>query len=509
MANLYQTDSPVDREQRMNLNGTWEDILKRFANLQRQINILAGGEEVDELLQRLNDAVDKATVAVEQAIEDNNTATQEAIEVNNKALQTAIEEVSDAISQLDSAIASANDAADNANEAKKGTLEATAQAQTAISAMQSLIKNTGPKGTWDDKTQYYKNNLAEVDGRTYIALKENINTPVTDKSTWALFADKGAQGADGPRGLPGKDGKDGTGVNIITGLDSEDELPPTGSPGDAYMIHGDLYVWQENSGTWKNVGPIQGPEGKSAYDLAVKNGFEGTMEEWIESLKGPPGPPGPEGPPGPPADLTEIYQTVDELKNEVTEHSAQIATTEKLGHIKPDGKTINVDPVTGIASIKAYDSIPKGLISMWNGSVSTFPSGWVLCDGQNGTPDLRDRFIVGTGSKYSVGAKGGADSVTLTTAEMPSHSHSSGTLTTSTTGSHEHKLPGGGFSLITDAGYGSDKAFRYAPSQAFDSYTEMAGSHSHAITGSTSHAGSGNSHENRPPYYALAFIMKL
>ena len=50
---------------------------------------------------------------------------------------------------------------------------------------------------------------------------------------------------------------------------------------------------------------------------------------------------------------------------------------------------------------------PSGGIVMWSGSVASIPSGWLLCDGTNGTPDLRNRFIVGAGSTYAVGATGG------------------------------------------------------------------------------------------------------
>ena len=57
---------------------------------------------------------------------------------------------------------------------------------------------------------------------------------------------------------------------------------------------------------------------------------------------------------------------------------------------------------------------------MYNGS--TAPSGWAICNGQNGTPDLRNRFIVGTGA-YNLGNTGGANSVTLTATQMPNHAH--------------------------------------------------------------------------------------
>lgn len=145
--------------------------------------------------------------------------------------------------------------------------------------------------------------------------------------------------------------------------------------------------------------------------------------------------------------------------------------------------------------------IPKGLISMWSGSISTIPDGWALCDGNNGTPDLRNRFIVGAGEEYSVGATGGAKEVTLTEEQMPSHNHSRGTLGISSAGSHSH-------SLDTGSGSSTDTGLMKSNSSGSRS-TSSAGSHSHSISGNTGSAGSGQAHENRPPYFALAFIMKL
>ncbi|POZ56444.1 hypothetical protein LYSIN_01227 [Lysinibacillus sphaericus] len=349
---LHNTENPISNTERLKINENWQRIISGYSYLQQQIKVLAGGAEVDELIQRLNEAVDGANVAVQQAIDANNTATQEAIEANNKALQDALTTVSQTLVDVNKAIANANTATSEANTAKQGALDATTQAHTALGAMHSLITNLGSKGVWNDTTQFYKNNLAVFNGSTFIALQDNLGKtpptlPTQSNAYWSLFAEKGATGNTGLQGPPGKDG---TGVTIIGSLPSETDLPPVGAPGDAYMIEGNLYVWQDNTKTWKNVGPIQGPQGKSAYDLAVENGFIGTMEEWIESLKGMQGPPGPEGPPGPPADLTEINQQVSTLETEVTEHVTGIATTEKLGHIKPDGTTITVNPVTGVAS---------------------------------------------------------------------------------------------------------------------------------------------------------------
>jgi microcystin-dependent protein len=72
-------------------------------------------------------------------------------------------------------------------------------------------------------------------------------------------------------------------------------------------------------------------------------------------------------------------------------------------------------------------TIPIGGIIMWSGAVSSIPSGWALCNGANGTPNLRNRFIVGAGGDYNPGDAGGSNSVTLTTAQIPEHSHSSST----------------------------------------------------------------------------------
>jgi microcystin-dependent protein len=119
-------------------------------------------------------------------------------------------------------------------------------------------------------------------------------------------------------------------------------------------------------------------------------------------------------------------------------------------------------------------ALPSGVIVMWSGATTAVPSGWALCDGTNGTPNLRDRFIVGAGSTYAVGSTGGSASVTLTTATMPKHNHP---ISSSSGGVDQ----AGGFTTTSTGGSGK----------------------------STEYTGSGSAHENRPPYYALAFIMKL
>ena len=63
---------------------------------------------------------------------------------------------------------------------------------------------------------------------------------------------------------------------------------------------------------------------------------------------------------------------------------------------------------TAFATAAAAASFPVGGIIMWSGTIAAIPTGWALCNGSNGTPDLRDRFVIGAGSTYAVGATGGS-----------------------------------------------------------------------------------------------------
>lgn len=170
-------------------------------------------------------------------------------------------------------------------------------------------------------------------------------------------------------------------------------------------------------------------------------------------------------------------------------------------------------------------AVPVGLISMWSGALRNIPLGWVLCDGQNGTPDLRNRFIVGAGldnneidftSKYRVGNTGGLDKVSLSLEQMPKHKH---TGTTTHGGAHSHAyqdsyereindidgLVLGGKTYVGtgrgNSGLGWGRDYLYWRNHTTSSST----THSHDLV--LNEVGNSEAHENRPPYYALAFIM--
>jgi microcystin-dependent protein len=187
-------------------------------------------------------------------------------------------------------------------------------------------------------------------------------------------------------------------------------------------------------------------------------------------------------------------------------------------HVSEPGTPINkalLQPIEDfLATLDTNRLIPSGVIVMWSGAVDAIPEGWALCDGSNGTPDLRDRFIVGAGGSYSVGDTGGSNSVTLSVSEMPSHQHGTGTLRTDFIPGHTHSLGKPSNALVARASFGRVVAAGddyQLPNFELDlvSDTGGAGDHRHDISGETSAAGGGQAHENRPPYYALAYIMKL
>jgi microcystin-dependent protein len=277
---------------------------------------------------------------------------------------------------------------------------------------------------------------------------------------------------------------------------------------------------------------------------------------------------------------------VVESGNTVLQSIGVTATTTELNVL--DGVTATTAELNLLSGQTSL--VPAGVIVMWSGAVGSIPTGWSLCDGTNGTPDLRNRFVVGAGSTYAVDATGGSDSVTLSEAQIPGHTHSvSGTTAsdgahthnvsgnTSNTGAHTHNVSGntsntgdhahnGSTSNTGSHSHNSDNqsaqndgsssenvssrkissgqaqnnsavsttsntgahshnfttANAGAHSHTLSGTADSAGNHSHTLSGTADSAGahthtfsttsgstgSGTAHENRPPYYALAYIMK-
>lgn len=152
--------------------------------------------------------------------------------------------------------------------------------------------------------------------------------------------------------------------------------------------------------------------------------------------------------------------------------------------------------------IEATRGSPANQITVWSGLLSDIPDGWVLCDGNNGTPDLRGKFLKGVPGSTNPGGVGGTDSVTLSTSQLPSHNHSA---STDTVGGHTHSWESASNAIDTSNSYYRGLDPTNTGSETMDTSTN--GGHSHSI--STGGTGSGGSIENRPPYYEVAYILKL
>lgn len=171
-------------------------------------------------------------------------------------------------------------------------------------------------------------------------------------------------------------------------------------------------------------------------------------------------------------------------------------------------------------------ALPLGTVVVWTGSIASIPTGWQLCDGTGGSPDLRDRFVVGAGNLYAVGDTGGDATVVLTAPQLPDHTHTAPaslapagshthTVSIGTGGLHSHPISarrtpgpiGAGGTPVTNS-TGGAVGVGGAGSHSHTTSTSPANPHSHTAT-ATLTATAGGAHENRPPYYAIAFIIHL
>lgn len=121
----------------------------------------------------------------------------------------------------------------------------------------------------------------------------------------------------------------------------------------------------------------------------------------------------------------------------------------------------------------------SGIIMQWSGSIATIPYGWVICDGNNGTPDLTDRFVIhadaDAAGTRNVGDIGGEQTHELSLAEIPAHNHTQRGVNTTTNGE--------------TGSMGANTANTVS-------------------LGDTLAAGGNNPHQNMPKFYSLAYIMK-
>ena len=174
---------------------------------------------------------------------------------------------------------------------------------------------------------------------------------------------------------------------------------------------------------------------------------------------------------------------------------------------KLDGLTATTAQKNTLATGAA---VPSGGIIMWSGAVSAIPTGWVLCNGSNSTPDLRNRFVLGAGSTYAVNATGGATTDSVTTDSAGSHSHGGTTGNDGVTIPRDGWGAGGSFGTSTSgrlvSGRGSQEF-----GETLESITHVTGdrtfAHTHTISTEAAHTHTATV-DILPPYYALAYIMK-
>lgn len=146
-----------------------------------------------------------------------------------------------------------------------------------------------------------------------------------------------------------------------------------------------------------------------------------------------------------------------------------------MGYLDNAGLAYFWGKVKAILPGGSSGGVPVGTIVIWSGTAEDIPDGWALCDGQDGRPDLRDKFVLGAGTAHAVGATGGEETHTLTVKEMPEHNHET---------------------FLYSAGSGSNKLIQYSVGLSMISSVV------------TTNKGGSQPHNNMPPYYALCYIIK-
>lgn len=197
--------------------------------------------------------------------------------------------------------------------------------------------------------------------------------------------------------------------------------------------------------------------------------------------------------------------------------------------VSTDGKAL-VSDSTQASGRKVANSglVPVGGIVIWSGAVVDIPAGWQLCNGSLGTPDLRDRFIVGSGTTYATGDTGGATTANLqhkhdaqTTDAAPDHTHTQANTDSDGAHAHNYNAPGiyTGLQVATVAGAVPVAYMGHAHTLAGNTSTDGAHAHTNPDTGN---GGAGHTHTDGdttnslsaaqdilPPYYALCYVMRV
>ena len=401
------------------------------------------------------------------------------------------------------------------------------------------VPDPGAKGEPGDKGQ--KGEIGLTGNQGDKGEKGAPSTVAGAKGQKGEDGEKGSTGADGDKGIKGEPstevgpkgdkgdkggvgagtkGEKGAGSSVTIGVSPP--TSPTPAAGDMWWDSddADLHVYYNdgNSAQWVSVTSSAALKGQTG-DKGQK-GEKGEVGE--KGQKGQTGDKGQKGDVGPQGGSGGVGDKGEQgIKGEKGQDNS---TKGQKGQKGEQGTSIKGEPgadnstkgskgepgsggTDGDDGIKGQKgdtgsttfAVPSGGIIIWSGAANAIPSGWYLCDGNNGTPNLSGKFVVGyhaSNGDYDVNDTGGAESITLSESQIPSHYHyafRSGNAGQLRNGSNlnSSNYPGSG----TGAG------------NLYETYNITARNEIPNV-GRTSNAGSTSPHENRPPFYALCYIMK-
>ena len=207
------------------------------------------------------------------------------------------------------------------------------------------------------------------------------------------------------------------------------------------------------------------------------------------------------------AEIDAEYTAIASAISSKADSNSPTFTGTPLAPTASSGTSTTQIATTAFVATAVAAAIPSGGIIIWSGSVASVPSGWYLCNGSNGTPDLRDRFVVGAGSTYAVADTGGSAN-----AIVVSHTHTATSTVTDSGHTHlngicdDSTVP---FLSPSTSGLSGSGGLVQGAGETRN-YQGVTSSSSTGITvaTTTASAGSSGTNANLPPYYALAYIMK-
>lgn len=181
MVQLYIVDSPINREQRNNVNATFADIQTRLSNLRYQISILTGGADLEEIINRIEDTITNAN--------DTTANTQQ-----------VLDDITAALGQLQTALDNNNTAIQNTETVIQDARTAITDLNNELTVLQNIINQLGNAGTYDNAVTYQKNNVVEYNGSSFIAIQQTTGNlppvlPLRRNDYWQLLAQRGVDGA--------------------------------------------------------------------------------------------------------------------------------------------------------------------------------------------------------------------------------------------------------------------------------------------------------------------------